>query len=146
MPSFVPSTPILDMQGKPLKTGAIVDAATRTAFATERAKIMALPDDMEKPTMVADFEARFEGALPVLTVGETIITSLTTALKDDEGLSAATKLDLYEWAIKVKAAMAGNEPVQFSNTEMGTIKARVNKVYPSPLVVGQVLKAIAGPE
>lgn len=139
MPSFNPSAQILDMTDKPLRTGVIVDPVTRGAIAKRQGEIAKLPEE-QRPEAQLALSIQAEEAQTVLTVGGAIISALTNPGKDDD-LTATRKLDFFEWAIKVKKCPAG-EIVEFSNEDLNTIKERVSRAYPAPLVVGQVMLAL----
>lgn len=142
MPSFDPSTVLLDLDDKPLRTDTIA-AGDRGTIAKEQGRITGLPE-AEKPEAQLALALMAEEAREPLTVGRAIMTALTQPTKEDGELSASRKLDLMLWAIKVKTALNATpvERVEFANADMDTIKSRVNKTYLAPLVVGQVMQAI----
>lgn len=138
MPKFDPRVVIEDMQGRAVRTGVVDDPVDRGRLAKLRADLAGAPPEakpaLEEALMSASTEAQAK-----LTVGGAVVASLTTGLPGDEQLPGVKKLDFYEWAIKIKLA---ENVVEFDHATVEAIKERVARCYPSPMVVGQVFKAI----
>ncbi len=137
LPKFDPTTILLDMDDKPIRTGTL-SGADRGALAKLHGEMLAAKPE-QRPELENSLALRTEELQEVLTTGKAIITALTTGLQGDDSLAGDVKLDNYELAIRVKRSEG---PVGLSNAEVERIKARVARTYPSAVVVGQVFAAI----
>lgn len=138
MPKLLPLTLINDLNGKPLRTGELVDLGDRRKITAMRAAIATASKD-KVPDLELDVHEFSEEAQIKLTVGEAITKALTEGLRGDDDLSASRKLDNFMLAMKIKTA---TDVIVLTNVEFDMIKDRVTRAWPSALVVGQVMLAI----
>lgn len=149
MPSFNPSTVLLDIDDEPMKDGKINDPVARGRINAIRVRL-ADADEKHQPAIQEELRIAVEEAQPTLTVGSAMVGVLINPLPDaddrtrqkEETLSGEEKADLTEMAIKIKRAMRENASVTFGNKDIDIIKKRVARGYSSPLVVGRVFAAI----
>lgn len=143
MPKFNILEPVVDMYDRPVRSGTITDVA-------ERRKIAAMLDTVnssaadKRAVLECDYQIASESAQEPLTAGRAAIMALTQPLPGDDSMPGAAKLDLFEWAIKIKRAMESPDlprEVEFDNSQMDRIKLRVSSCFPSPMIAAQVLRA-----
>lgn len=152
MPKFQPSAAVLDIDDQPMKDGKINDVGARARINAIRVRL-ASASEKEQPAIQEELRLAIEDAQPIMTVGGAIIAVLTNPLPDlddksgqrQEAISGEEKTDLMMMAIAIKRTPDG-ATVQFNEKDTKTIKARVARGYPSPIVVGRIYEAITPDE
>ena len=139
MPSFNPLTPLQTMDGHPLKSGEVSDPKARAAIIQLRGEWLSA-HGQTKDILEVQLTDLSERSMDVLTVGSVMIKALTEILRGDEDVPLDTKLDNYELALRIRND--ANAIINVTDAEFDNIKSRVGKLYPSALVIGQVLRAI----
>ena len=71
-----------------------------------------------------------------LSLADCLIKALLTPHKDDETASAETKLKLWTMAQRVQEARGGE--ILFTLEDAVFVKERVNKIFISPVIIGNV--------
>jgi len=79
---------------------------------------------------------------PRITLGDVLLTAATAGIPEDQGASGEKKMKLYRLAQKISKDGTSHLTAE----EVTMIKSRVNAVYPSPLLYGQVSDLIDPPE
>ncbi len=159
MPKFNPSIVVTNLKGVAQQAGEITDGALRSILTEKRAEILrrshknATQDEAASvPQLEEEAIAWVRDNTPKLTLGDAVVGALTAALRKSfndpnslEDRSESDKLKHMRWAMKVMDAQEKgvDQLVEFDDDDViKTIRDRVSRAYPDPIVIYRLDEAI----